>query len=254
MNEPNSKKPQNVHAGHRERLRNRYKKCGFDDFQEHEVLELLLFHAIPRANTNPIAHNLLNRFGSLYAVLNASEEDLCKVDGVGPASAALIRTVTDTARAGKLKEIASSPLTSWDRLYLYATEWFAGKPVGTVAVLLLDKRKRVITVRTLAEEHLRRPTSYPDTVLSLCQQVDAKFVILMHNHADGIMRPSEEDLYLTKTIYDYLNENDTVLLEHLIVHDLDAVPVLDTAIGDSVSGFPRTEPPLPYSPLLLENP
>lgn len=228
----------NIHAGHRERLRTRYKRCGFDDFQEHEVLELLLFHSIPRANTNPIAHNLLNRFGSLYAVMNADYNELCEVEGVGPASAALIRIVGDSARAAKLKEIGSAPLLSWDKLYLYVTEWFFGKPMGTVAVLLLDAHRKVITVRTLSEEHVRRPTDYPEAILGLCQQMGAAQVVLMHNHADGIMAPSTEDIVLTQDIYHTLKENGISLLEHLIVWKLDAIPCLDTAIGKSVSGFP----------------
>ncbi len=232
--------PQNVHAGHRARLRSRYKRCGFDDFEEHEVLELLLFHAIPRANTNPIAHNLLKQFGSLYAVLNAKEEELCKVPGVGPASAALIRTVADSVRAAKLKEIGSEPLVTWERLYLYVTEWFLGKPAATVAVLLMDAQRRIITVRTLAEEHLRRPESYPEEILRLCQQMEASYVVLMHNHVDGAMRPSSEDIFLTQEIFRYLETNHVTLLEHVIVHELNAVPCLDTAMRKRVSGFPMT--------------
>lgn len=229
----------NLHAGHRERLRTRYKRCGLDDFEEHEVLELLLFHAIPRANTNPLAHSLLNRFGSLFAVLNATEEELCQVNGVGPASAALIRTTADTARAAKLKEIGNTPLTTWERLYLFVTEWFIGKLPSTVAVILMDKKRRVITVRTLAEEHLRRPESYPEEILRLCQQTDAVNVVLMHNHVDGIMRPSGDDLYLTIQIYRLLAENNITLLEHVIVNDLDAVACLDEALMNKASGFPK---------------
>ncbi len=206
---------QNVHAGHRERLRSRYKRCGFDDFEEHEILELLLFHSIPRTNTNPIAHNLLHHFGTLYAVLNAKEEELCKVDGVGPASAALIRTVADCARAAKLKEIGSEPLTTWEKLYLYVTEWFLGKPAATVAILLLDEKRKVITVRTIAEEHLIRPETYPEEIQRLCQRMDARYVVLMHNHVDGAMRPSSEDLFLTQEIFRYLSENGITLLEHV---------------------------------------
>ncbi|MBR2848491.1 MAG: RadC family protein [Clostridia bacterium] len=228
----------NVHAGHRERLRTRYKRCGFDDFQEHEVLELLLFYSIPRANTNPLAHNLLNHFGSLYAVMNASYEALCEVEGVGPASAALIRTVADSARAAKLKELANEPLLSPEKLYIYAAEWFLGKPHGTVAVLLLDAKRKIITVRTIAEEHLRLPASFPEEILRLCQQMDASNVVLMHNHVDGVMEPSYEDIYLTREIYRILKDNGITLLEHMIVHELDAIPCLNISMNEEVSGFP----------------
>lgn len=244
-NKADSKPQKNVHEGHRERLRTRYKRCGFDDFAEHEVLELLLFYAIPRANTNPIAHKLLERFGSLYAVMNASFDELCEVDQVGPASAALIRTVADAARAAKLKEIGSEPLTSADKLHLYATEWFLGAKPRTAAILLIDAKRKVITVRKLAEETIRLPENYVESILAMCRQMDASFAVLMHNHVDGIMRPSGEDIQLTREVYNYLGDNGITLLEHLIVHELDCVQFLDLAMRDNVSGFPLRDTKLP---------
>ncbi len=246
MSNTSENKPQkNVHEGHRERLRTRYKRCGFDDFAEHEVLELLLFYAIPRANTNPIAHKLLERFGSLYAVMNASFDELCEVDQVGPASAALIRTVADVVRASKLKEIGSEPLTSADKLHMYATEWFLGAKPRTAAILLLDAKRKVITVRKLAEETVRLPEDYPEMILGICQQMEASFAVLMHNHTDGIMQPSGEDIRLTREVYRHLSENGVTLLEHVIVHELDCVQFLDLAMRAQVSGFPLRDSQLP---------
>ena len=117
----------NIHKDHRKRLRARYEKCGLASFEEHNILELLLFHSIPRADTNGIAHELINTFGSLYDVMCAPYEDLLRVKGVGPASASLIRTVADTAREANLRKIASAPLDDYPRLAMYATEWFIGK-------------------------------------------------------------------------------------------------------------------------------
>ncbi len=238
MADPKKDKKPNIHAGHRERLRTRYRKCGFDNFQQHEILELLLFRAIPRANTNPIAHELLNRFGSLYDTIYARRDDLLEVDGVGPKSADVIREAADLARAAKLQEIASAPLTSWDRLFHYTTEWFGGKLMGTVAVMLLDARRMVISVDILAEEHLRRPVDYADAITALCEKYRAPNVVLMHNHADGVLIPSVEDLDLTKSIYDVLAERSITLLEHVIVWKLNAVPCLDLAVQKEVSAFP----------------
>ena len=243
MNESKPKK--NVHEGHRERLRTRYKRCGFDDFAEHEVLELLLFYSIPRADTNPIAHNLLDHFGSLYAVMNASFDELCEVEGVGPSSASLIRTVADAARAAKLKELGSEPLVTADRLHLFATEWFLGAAPHTAALLMLDKNRRVITVRKLAEDTLRLPDEYHEMLLHLCQQMEAKYVVLMHNHIDGIMEPSGEDIMLTREVFTYLADFGITLLEHVIVHELDCVQFLDLAMRREVSGFPLRETKLP---------
>ncbi len=245
MSDTQDNKNMNVHEGHRARLKKRYKKCGFDDFEEHEVLELLLYYSIPRADTNPIAHNLLNRFGSLYAVMNASIDELCEVESVGPSTAALIRTLSDTVRASKLKEIGSEPLTTPDRLHMYATEWFLGAAPHTAAVLLLDKHRTVITVRKLAEDYLRLPDDYPDMILRFCRQMDAKYVVLMHNHVDGVMAPSYDDISLTREIYNILAYEEITLLEHVIVHELDCIQFLDIAMRKEVSGFPLLNKSLP---------
>ena len=101
----------NPHKNHRNRLRTRYQKYGLASFEEHNILELLLFHSIPRADTNGIAHELINTFGSLYDVLCAPYEELLRVKGVGPASAALIRNVSDTAREANLRKMTATPIT-----------------------------------------------------------------------------------------------------------------------------------------------
>lgn len=146
--------------------------------------------------------------------------------------------MADSARAAKLKELANEPLLSPEKLHIYATEWFLGKPHGTVAVLLLDAKRKIITVRTIAEEHLRLPADFPEEILRLCQQMDASNVVLMHNHVDGVMEPSYEDIYLTREIYRTLKDNGITLLEHMIVHELDAIPCLNISMNEEVSGFP----------------
>lgn len=228
----------NVHKDHRKRLRARYEKHGLESFEEHNILELLLFHSIPRADTNGLAHDLINTFGSLYEVLCAPYEDLLQVKGVGPASAQLIRNVFDTAREANLRKMASSPMDSYTRLVMYATEWFGGKTAGVVAVMLLDNKNYIVHTETLSAAHTIRETAYAKAIADLAEKFDAHRAVLMHNHASGIMKPSDEDLYLTAQLYTDLREMDITLLEHLIVHKFDCIPVLDTALKQSVSGFP----------------
>ena len=229
---------ENIHKDHRKRLRARYEKHGLESFEEHNILELLLFHSIPRADTNGLAHDLINTFGSLYDVLCAPYEDLLQVKGVGPASARLIRNVFDTAREANLRMMASSPLDSYTRLVMYATEWFGGKPAGVVAVILLDGKNHIVHTETLSATHNIRETAYAKAIADLAEKFDARRVVLMHNHASGIMKPSDEDLYLTEKLYTALRKMDILLLEHLIVHKFDCIPILDAALRQSVSGFP----------------
>ena len=233
-----AKTDDNIHKNHRKRLRARYEINGLDSFEEHNILELLLFHSIPRADTNGIAHALINTFGSLYDVLFASYDDLLKVNGVGPASASLIRNVADTAREANLRKIAATPIEDYPRLSMYATEWFAGKPAGVVAVILMDKSNRVVHTATLSTCHTIRATSYAAAITDLAEKFSASRVVLMHNHANGIMKPSDEDLYLTQQLYTALQQKEITILEHLVVHKFDCIPILDKAVQKGTSRFP----------------
>lgn len=233
-----AEKKANIHQNHRKRLRERYEKYGLESFEEHNILELLLFRSIPRADTNGLAHELINTFGSLYEVLCAPYEELLKVKGVGPASASLICNVFDTAKEANLRKLAAAPIDSYPRLAMYATEWFGGKPAGVVAVLLLDEGNRIVHTGTLSASHTIRAASYVQAIADLAGKFAARRVVLMHSHESGIMKPSDEDLYLTEQLYAALREQDVALMEHLIVHKFDCIPILDTAVKQSVSGFP----------------
>ena len=228
----------NPHKNHRNRLRTRYQKYGLASFEEHNILELLLFHSIPRADTNGIAHELINTFGSLYDVLSAPYEELLRVKGVGPASAALIRNVSDTAREANLRKMTATPITDYPRLVLYATEWFIGKQAGSVAVILFDDKDRIVHTEALSESHSIRAVYYAQSLEELADKHNARRIVLMHNHANGIMQPSDEDLFLTQQLYTALQEKKITLLEHLVIHKFDCLPILDRAIHKRVSGFP----------------
>ena len=232
----------NVHKNHRKRLRERYDKYSLESFEEHNILELLLFHSIPRADTNTTAHELINAFGSLYDVLCAPYEELIRVKGVGPASARLIRNVCDTAREANLRKMAAVPIADYPHLHMYATEWFIAKPAGVVAVMLMDDKNRIVHTATLSATHKIRSLSYANTVKELAAKYNAPRVVLMHNHANGIMKPSDEDLYLTQQLYSALAEDGITILEHLIVHKFDCLPILNQSIHQQVSGFPMELP------------
>lgn len=230
----------NVHKDHRKRLRSKYEKYGLESFEEHNILELLLFHSIPRADTNVTAHELINTFGSLYDVLCASREELIRVKGVGPASANLIRTVADTAREANLRKLSAAPIADFPHLLMYATEWFIARPAGVVAAVFMNEKMRIVQTAVLSAGRRVRTASYANSIKELSEKYDAKQVVLMHNHANGVMKPSDEDLYLTQQLYQTLADDGIRILEHLIVHKFDCIPILDTAMHQCVSGFPLT--------------
>jgi len=126
-----------LHKNHRERLRKRYETSGLDDFEDHMILELLLFDAIPRVDTNPIGHRLLDRFGTLDGVFSASEEELCEVKGIGKASARMLKNVKDHMLFRILGECEFSAEDG--RLSLGAEYHMRHMPVDSVSVLTRDR-------------------------------------------------------------------------------------------------------------------
>ena len=230
--------PADLHKNHRKRLKARYERDGFDSFEEHNILELLLFYSIPRADTNPTAHNLISRFGSLYNVLSAPKEELVRTDGVGPASAELLHAVFDSVRSANVRKLCERTVDTYDRLQRLASEWMAGRETGTSAVILLDSALRVQDIVPLSSRHVITPPSYGETILELARKQNAASVVLMHNHPDEKLHPSAADRCLTAEIYRFLKEHDIRLSEHLIVHEFDVNPILDISVCDRVSGYP----------------
>jgi DNA repair protein RadC len=229
---------ENPHVHHRKRLTARYERSGFDDFEEHNILELLLFYAIPRADTNPTAHALIDRFGSLYGVLTSPQSELTAVRGVGPASASLLRSVFDAGREAMLRRLTADPLDRYERLTLYAAHWFAGKPEETVALLLLEDDSRLHEAVTLSDDPLFLPASYLDAIREAAHAAGCRRCILMHSHApEPVLRPSPEDLVLTARLWEELAQDGIALTEHLIVSGFDCLPILDRSLGRSVSPY-----------------
>ena len=134
-----------IHDGHREKKRQQFLQHGLDSFAEHEVLELLLFYAIPRKDTNPIAHALMERYDSLSGVLNAPVEDLEKVEGIGESAAILLSLVSRLSRKARIADASQETiLNSSERAGAYLLERFAGERRELVFLRSLDRKGRVL--------------------------------------------------------------------------------------------------------------
>lgn len=135
-----------IHDGHRERFRARFLQDGLDGFEDHQVLELLLFHVIPRADTNPIAHRLMRRFGTLSAVLEADPKDLASVEGMGDKAAAFLSLIPQVTRRYFHDRVNrdNPPLTSSEAVIGYLVPLMAGRPEEVFYVLCLDSQCRVL--------------------------------------------------------------------------------------------------------------
>lgn len=141
-----------IHDGHRDKMRRRFLSGGLEPFADHEALELLLYYAIPRRDTNPIAHALMERYGSLSAVLSAPPEDLEKVEGIGRSAAVLIKLVPRLYQKARLADAAQETvLNSSERAGAYLIERFSGETHEVVYLLCLDRKGKLLSCKRMGE-------------------------------------------------------------------------------------------------------
>lgn len=210
---------ENLHSGHRERLRRRFLEEGIDSFEEHQVLELLLFHVIPRGDTNTTAHRLIQRFGSLSAVLEADPKDVATVDGIGEKAAAFLAMIPQvTRRYYHDRVLRDRPkLNSSDLVAEYLVPLMAGRPEEVFYVLCLDTQCRVLYPALISEGTVKEAAVYPRHVVEAALRHRAASVIFAHNHPAGTFTPSPQDHNLTKLLVQALGPLDIKVLDHIIV-------------------------------------
>jgi DNA repair protein RadC len=200
--------PTGIHHGHRERLRARFLEEGLDGFEDHQVLELLLFYAIPRADTNPIAHKLMRRFGSLSAVLEADPKDIASVEGMGEKAAAFLSLIPQITRRYFHDRVNrdAPPLTSSEAVTEYLVPLMAGRPEEVFYLLCLDSQCRVLYPALIGKGTVKEALRHR-----------AASVILAHNHPGGTARPSNADHQLTAALVQALGAIGIPVLDHIIV-------------------------------------
>lgn len=217
-----------IHDGHREKMRARFLNAGLEAFADHEALELLLYYAIPRRDTNPIAHALMERYGSLSAVLEAPVEDLRKVEGVGESAAILLRLVPQLHRRARLADARDTVLNSTERTGRYLLELFAGLNREVLYQLCLDQKGKLLACKRLSEGSANSTEVNIRLLAENAILTSASGVILAHNHPSGIALPSQDDFNTTEHARAALNTVGVALLDHIIVADGDFVSMADS--------------------------
>lgn len=218
-----------IHKDHRQRVRERYLKEGLDGFSEVQVLELLLFYVIPRQDTNPIAHRLLKRFGSLYQVLEAPVEELEKVEGIGPNAALLLSLITAVARVYAVNRTEKQKiLRTIEDCGEYLKSFFIGRRSEMVYLLCLDAKCKVLGCREIGEGSVNSANVPIRRIVETALGLNATSVVLAHNHPSGIALPSGEDVLTTHRVAAALSTVDIVLVDHIIVADDDYVSMVQS--------------------------
>lgn len=205
------------HAKHRERMRTRFLEHGLDNFADHEVLELLLFYAVPRGDVNPLAHRLLDEFGSLANVLEAETPDLCRVEGMGEKTAAFLHLLPPMFRRYQTSKIQGTIYDSTDKVAEYLVKYYIGRPREQLSAVLLDNQCRLIRICDIAGRQCNRSENQYAQARNACCNDNAADVVLAHNHPRGMCSPSRADIVQTSTIREMLKNIDVRLVDHIII-------------------------------------
>ena len=204
--------------GHRQRVKQRFRDEGLEHFEESHALELLLFYAVPRRDTKPIARRLLDAFGSYAKVLEADMDALCKVEGVGQGTATYIKLVHASSRYYNMnRNQRPQRFTTTADYCKYLIEQYHGLTKERAYLLCLNARNEPICIRQVMEGTTTSVDFPIRKVLDIAINFDASFVVLSHNHPEGPLKHSPEDLSYTKKIAAALRVADIILLDHVIV-------------------------------------
>lgn len=218
-----------MHDGHREKMRLRFLNTGLAGFADHEALELLLYYTIPRQDTNPIAHRLMERYGSLSAVLSAPMEDLQKVEGVGKRGAVLLNLIPQLNQKARLATVGQDTiLNSTEKAGRYLLERFAGEKNEVIYQLCLDRKGKLVACKRLGEGGASAADLNVRKMIENAILSSASAVILAHNHPSGIALPSQEDYVTTRRVKTALSAIGVTLIDHIIVADEDFVSLADS--------------------------
>jgi DNA repair protein RadC len=205
-------------SGHRARLRARLLTAGDAAIADHELIEMVLFLALPRRDTKPIARSLVGRFGSFASAISATPRQLLDVEGLGEAGVAALKTVQAAAQRLAKAEVLYRPvLGNWDRLMEYLQSILAREKIEQFHILFLDNRNRLLADEAQSRGTVNHTSVYPREVVKRALDLHATAIILVHNHPSGDPSPSEEDILMTKEIKKAVTALGIVLHDHVIV-------------------------------------
>ena len=217
FNEP-PLKPDQGHQGHRQRLRERFLNGGADAMPDYELLELVLFTALPRVNTKPLAKRLIAKFGSFAEVVAASPDRLREVDGVGDRVVTDLKVIQAAAeRLARGNVRGRTVLSSWSALIDYCRTAMAFADKEQFRILFLDKRNSLISDEVQQTGTVDHTPVYPREVIKRALELSATAIILVHNHPSGDPTPSRADIAMTKTIIDIAKPLGVTVHDHVIV-------------------------------------
>ena len=218
-----------IHGGHRDRLKKRFLQQGLDGFTDIQALELLLFYSIPRQDTNPVAHKLLDHFGSLSQVLEAPAGELMKVGGIGEHSAVLLNLINEMSRFYLVdKAQRERVLPTIEDCARYLQPYFYGRRTETVFLLCLDAKCKALCCKEVGQGSVNSAGISVRKIVETALREGATSVVLAHNHPSGIAISSGEDIQTTCRVAAALSSVEIQLVDHIVVAEDDYVSMVQS--------------------------
>ena len=223
-----SDKVKNIHEGHRQRLRKRFAENGFNCFHPHEILEFILFYSIPRANTNEIAHNLINHFGSIYNVLKASPEELNKFNGIGSKSAEFIKFFGDVCFFYLEKEMQSEKPSD---IKEYINSYFSGTPCEMFLVIIMDYDMNIKSNYTFTPEAFEHQENIISGLAMNVLKNNARNIVIARNcGSDKIPVPQGKDYFTVRLIAESLKSLGIYTADYIISNGSTAFSMFEEGV------------------------
>lgn len=228
MGQEKQKQPRKIQdttrIGHRKRLRERLRRGGHMALHDYELLELILFRALPRRDVKPLARNLLDRFGDLSGVLSATDTRLLEVTGIGQEVITEFRLIEAVAlNFGQSRIMHKPALANWNQMINYCRTKIAEKNREEFYVLFLDKKNHINADELMGSGTVDHAPVYPREVIKRALELSASALILVHNHPSGDPTPSKADIDMTNKLYALASQFNIVVHDHLIIGRVDEV-------------------------------
>lgn len=218
---------EHLHEGHRQRMKERFINSGGANFQEHEILEMLLYYSFPRIDTNSIAHTLINSFGSLSAVLDADISELIKIKGISYNTAVLIKLMPKISELYLMEEHEKDILSTSAAVKKFFIHFFVGSKNEELRIAGLNEDLTVKAKKLLYEGSINSVTLNIRKIIEFSYSNNCDKIIIGHNHPNGIARPSKDDIIATEELKTSLRRVGITLLDHIITADGKAISMYD---------------------------
>lgn len=218
------------HKGHRERLRKRFIDNGLDGFEDHQALELFLFYAIPRKDTNPLAHRLLNRYRTISGVCDAPIDELQRDFGLSENAAALLKLLPELSRLYNEARLSKDSIIDLDTLGEIVKQKFIGRTSEVVVLVLGDAKGKMVFFDVVSKGSVNSSDFPIRRIVELAIRHNASIAFIAHNHPSGNALPSKTDLATTKLVAETLRGVGVRLLDHYIVADNDFISLRESKL------------------------